>query len=90
MLGQPLRLMGYKENYFIFHGLDKCDILYCANCPGVAVDLHHVKYKSQGGSDDPQNLCPLCFKCHSGHHDRNNPTTKTIKIKMQTYDFSPY
>lgn len=71
--------MNYKVKYYKFHGLDKCDILYCLNCGAVAVNLHHIKYKSKGGNDEPNNLIPLCYACHSGHHDRNNPTTEEIK-----------
>ena len=71
--------MNYKENYFKHHGLDKCDVLLCKMCGQVAVDLHHVLYKSQLGTDDPENLIPLCYKCHSGHHNNNNPTTKQLK-----------
>ncbi len=71
--------MNYKEKYFKFFGLEKCDILYCLICGRVAVNLHHIKYKSKGGSDEPKNLIPLCFECHSGHHDRNNPTTEQLK-----------
>ena len=75
--------MNYKEKYFKAKGLDKCDVLLCAVCSSVATQLHHVKYKSHGGTDDPDNLIPLCFNCHSGHHDKNDPTTEQLqKLKL--------
>ena len=74
--------MNYKERYYKFHGLDKCHILYCKNCGKVATCLHHVKYRSQGGTNDPTNLIPLCDICHKFHHDNNNPTTEEIERLM--------
>lgn len=71
--------MNYKEKYYKSKGLHKCDVLYCAVCGAVAVNLHHVIYRSHSGCDDPENLIPLCFNCHSGHHDKNNPTTEQLK-----------
>lgn len=31
--------------------------------------MHHIIRRSQGGTDDPDNLVPLCHACHMGHHD---------------------
>lgn len=71
--------MNYKENYFKHHGLYKCDLLLCKVCSMPAVNLHHVIYKSQGGTDDPSNLIPLCYACHYSHHTLNKPTTEQLK-----------
>lgn len=71
--------MNYKEKYYKAKGLDRCDVLFCAVCGALAVNLHHVIYKSHGGTDEPENLIPLCFLHHSWHHDRNNPTTEQLK-----------
>jgi hypothetical protein len=35
-------------------------------CSRAAVQAHHVRCRSRGGSDDPENLSPLC----AGHHLR--------------------
>jgi 5-methylcytosine-specific restriction endonuclease McrA len=70
--------MNYKEKFYKYHGLDKCDFVYCVICGAVAIDLHHIIYRSQGGTDTPENLAPMCFKCHSDHHTNNKPTTKEI------------
>ena len=31
----------------------------------LASDLDHIVPKAQGGTDDPDNLQPLCHSCHS-------------------------
>jgi 5-methylcytosine-specific restriction endonuclease McrA len=70
--------MNYKQKYFKHHGLYECDVIYCKICGKRAVNLHHIIYRSQGGTDDPSNLIPLCYQHHEGHHNRNNPTTKQL------------
>ena len=70
--------MNYKESYYQYYGLDKCDFLACEYCLRPAVDLHHLKSKGQCGTDHPLNLMPLCRKCHKGHHDNNKPNTKQL------------
>ena len=74
--------MNYKEKYYKHHNLEKCDLLYCAVCGRIAVNLHHIVYKSQGGTDEPSNLISLCMECHDGHHTRNEPSTnELLKLK---------
>ncbi len=34
-----------------------------------SLQLHHVKYKSQGGKESPDNLTTLCWSCHRLEHD---------------------
>ena len=70
--------MNYKKKYYKHHGLIESDFLACKICGKKAVNLHHVIYRSHNGNDEPENLIPLCFNCHSGHHDRNNPTTEQL------------
>ena len=38
--------------------------------PGKVV--HHIKPKSEGGSDDTENLMTLCHRCHNVRHERFN------------------
>lgn len=42
----------------------------CQKCKAVGVKLHvhHIQFKSHGGSDSPDNLISLCKKCHSFIH----------------------
>ncbi len=36
-------------------------------CSRAAVHAHHIKPRSQGGSDDPENLISLCALCRARH-----------------------
>lgn len=40
--------------------------LICARCghKSESVHLHHIKEMWEGGSDEPENLIPLCNECH--------------------------
>lgn len=45
----------------------------CQCCHGKKKDskleAHHIIYRSQGGSDEAENLITLCHTCHKGVHD---------------------
>ena len=36
----------------------------CEVCGKKAIDPHHIKYRSQGGDNDINNLIALCRECH--------------------------
>ena len=41
----------------------------CAMCSSVnGLQIHHIIKRSQGGSDMPDNLIALCWKCHAVAH----------------------
>jgi hypothetical protein len=44
----------------------KCARPVCHNV--IALQIHHMVYVSDGGSNDPSNLLPLCGYCHDMHH----------------------
>ncbi len=37
-------------------------------CKDSKLEVHHIKYRSQGGTDNPNNLVTLCEKCHKKVH----------------------
>jgi len=74
--------MNYKERFYKHYGLDKCDVLPCIICGGVARNLHHVIYGKGKKNNNPTNLVPMCSICHDGHHSLNKPTTELIKSKQ--------
>lgn len=45
----------------------------CQCCKGkhkdTKLEVHHIIYRSNGGSDDPGNLITLCHTCHKALHD---------------------
>lgn len=44
----------------------------CAICttklPSESLQIHHIKFKSEGGDHDKENLTALCPKCHEYLH----------------------
>lgn len=58
----------HVRNYYDALGLAECDLIYCEICGAVATDLHHVKYRSEGGSDHYDNLVALCRPHHDFAH----------------------
>ena len=46
----------------------------CALCDSThGLQIHHVIPRSHGGSDKPQNLICLCWKCHAAAHGTIHP-----------------
>ena len=58
----------YKVNFMRDRDLCPGDVVLCELCGQVAVDIHHKLKKSQGGTDDADNLIALCRKCHGAEH----------------------
>jgi HNH endonuclease len=57
----------------------------CANpaCRSIlTLDIHHLDYVSEGGSDNADNLLPLCPNCHSLHHQDHIPIESLRAWKM--------
>ena len=46
------------------------DVILCENCGRHTVDIHHILFKSQGGSDEPENLIALCTGDNESCHDQ--------------------
>ncbi len=62
------------------HTCQKCS----KNKQGLKLHVHHVIFKSNGGTDTPNNLITLCAKCHDGVHKlKNGVSEKTSKL-LQT------
>ena len=68
--------MTYKEKYrkYFDYGID--DYVPCEICSKPAVDVHHITYRSHGGTDDITNLMALCRRCHNKAHE--NKVHKTV------------
>lgn len=47
-------------------------------CLGLASDVHHVKPRARGGSDNPKNLMTLCRPCHE-KITKNSPGTSKFR-----------
>ena len=40
----------------------------CCSKKNCRLEVHHIKFKSNGGTDDEENLITLCADCHKGVH----------------------
>jgi 5-methylcytosine-specific restriction endonuclease McrA len=48
---------------------------YCALCGDRGTEVHHIRFKSQRGSDTKDNLILLCLNCHRlAHSDKARST----------------
>ena len=46
------------------------DTILCERCGKTPCVIHHIVYKSQGGSDEYKNLIALCTGCHELAHKK--------------------
>jgi hypothetical protein len=57
----------------------------CQQCRGKSkverLEVHHLIFRSQGGSDEETNLLTLCKTCHDGLHDGTLTLKRTGKRK---------
>lgn len=66
----------HTKIFFNHHGYGEQDTIMCQYCRcRVAVDIHHIEFKSQGGKDEITNLIALCRPDHEAAH------RKTIKAE---------
>ncbi len=58
----------YVKNYLDYFDKTDGDFIFCEVCGNVGIDIHHIQYRSQGGSDEVSNLVCLCRRCHDWAH----------------------
>jgi hypothetical protein len=56
----------------------------CQNCKAkkVGLQVHHIVYRSNGGSDEASNLITLCGVCHDNVH--NNSLVLNVRGKLKS------
>lgn len=60
----------HKQVYMEHFGYCVEDVVLCEVCGGVACDIHHIEFKSQGGTDHLINLVALCRHDHDMAHGK--------------------
>jgi len=59
------------------------DRFKCQHCGSKEhLEVHHIIYRSQGGTDDVNNLITLCHECHQGVHKGN---VKISRSKVKSF-----
>jgi len=60
----------------------------CQHCLGKKNDpklqVHHIKYRSQGGTNVTSNLATLCSTCHNAHHAGMDLHSRIAKASTST------
>ena len=76
LINEKIKHWGYQEGFNYGYSSRREAILYRDNytcqCCGkkyVRLEVHHIIFRSMGGTDDERNLITLCEKCHKAIHD---------------------
>ena len=74
-ISEKIKHWGYQQGFNYGYSSRREAILhrdnYTCQCCGkknCRLEVHHVKFKSNGGTDDEENLITLCEDCHKGVH----------------------
>ena len=75
LMNERIRHWGYQQGFNYGYSSRRKAILhrdnYTCQCCGkknCRLEVHHIKFKSNGGTDDEENLITLCTDCHKGVH----------------------
>jgi hypothetical protein len=63
----------YVKIYMDYFGYGEQDFIPCECCTARASDIHHIIFRSQGGTDDIKNLMALCRRQHDQAQAREIP-----------------
>lgn len=82
----------YNARYFVF-ARDNYTCQVCKKSKDKILRTHHVLYKSEGGSDRPNNLITVCDDCHTHENHQHSGIFyewMMKKKKMKTYKEPPF
>ena len=76
LISEKVKHWGYQKGFNYGYSSRREAILhrdnYTCQCCGkknCRLEVHHIKFRSNGGTDDEENLITLCEDCHKGVHD---------------------
>ena len=86
LISEKVRHWGYQKGFNYGYSSRRSAILhrdnYTCQCCGkknCRLEVHHIKFRSNGGTDDEENLITLCEDCHKGVHAGTVVLTKKPK-----------
>ena len=96
LISEKVKHWGYQQGFNYGYSSRREAILhrdnYTCQCCGkknCKLEVHHVKFRSNGGTDDEENLLTLCEDCHKGIHDGtivlNKKPKKSKNLKYATH-----
>ena len=75
LINEKIRKWGYQKGFNYGYSSRREAVLhrdnYTCQCCGkknCRLEVHHIKFKSNSGTDDEENLITLCEDCHKGVH----------------------
>ena len=75
LINEKVKHWGYQQGFNYGYSSRRSAILhrdaYTCQCCGkknCRLEVHHIRFKSDGGTDDEENLITLCTDCHKGIH----------------------
>ena len=75
LMNEKVKHWGYQKGFNYGYSSRRSAILhrdnYTCQCCGkknCRLEVHHIKFRSNGGTDDEENLITLCTDCHKGVH----------------------
>ena len=78
----------HVKNYMNHYKYGEQDMIICEYCMNPANDIHHLVYKSHGGTDEIHNLIALCRTCHLHAHNHKDFNLHLIKLKNKEFNIS--
>lgn len=96
LINEKIRHWGYQKGFNYGYSSRREAILhrdnYTCQCCGkknCRLEVHHIKFRSNDGTDDEENLITLCKECHDGVHDDtvtlNKKPKKSKNLKHATH-----
>lgn len=95
LINEKIKHWGYQQGFNYGYSSRRSAILhrdnYSCQCCGkrnCRLEVHHIKFKSQGGTDDEKNLITLCEECHKKIHRGEivlNKKPKKMNLKHATH-----
>lgn len=97
LISEKVKHWGYQQGFNYGYSSRREAILhrdnYTCQCCGkknCRLEVHHVKFKSNGGTDDEENLLTLCEDCHKGVHDGTVTLDKKPKKKSKNLKYATH
>ena len=96
LISEKAKHWGYQKGFNYGYSSRRSAILhrdnYTCQCCGkknCRLEVHHIKFRRNGGTDDEENLITLCEDCHKGVHagiiELNKKPKKSKNLKHATH-----